>query len=169
MKPSFPPVTTRSAPVASNRTQEFLAFQLDGQEYGIDLLHVQEIRSFDPPLRIANAPAHLLGMLNLRGVIVPIIDLRLHFGQTEPAYDALTVVIVVQCEARTLGVVVDAVSDVIALSGDQLRDLPAFGAAVASDHLVGIGTLDDRTFTLLDIDRLLANPSIGLAQVAAVH
>jgi purine-binding chemotaxis protein CheW len=169
MKHFVPPASPPSAPAASNKTQEFLAFQLDGQEYGIEILRVQEIRSFDPPLRIANAPAHLLGMLNLRGVIVPIIDLRLHFGQPDPSYDALTVVIVVQCEGRTLGVVVDAVSDVIALTGEQLRDLPAFSAAVPNDHLLAIGTLDDRTFTLLDIDRLLANPSIGLAHGAAVH
>ena len=169
MKPLSATSAATLAPAATHKIQEFLAFQLGGQEYGIEILRVQEIRSFDQPLRIANAPSHLLGMLNLRGVIVPIIDLRLHFGLSDPAYDALTVVIVVQCEGRTLGVVVDAVSDVISLGGEQLRDLPAFSAAVPNDHLVAIGTLGDRTFTLLDIDRLLANPSIGLAHGAAVQ
>ena len=143
------PILTIAAPVtavdlaALAQPRQFLTFKLDSQEYGIDILGVQEIRSFEPPLRIANAPAHLLGMHHLRGVIVPIVDLRIHFGLAGPVYDAFTVVTVLVSNGRVCGVVVDAVSDVIHLAVDHLLPLPAFNDAVPNDHLQAIGALGD--------------------------
>lgn len=173
----FPILTTAvpQAPVAAvdaaapGQPRQFLTFKLDSQEYGIDILRVQEIRSFEPPLRIANAPAHLLGMHPLRGVIVPIVDLRIHFGLAGPVYDEFTVVIVLVSNGRVCGVVVDAVSDVIRLAADHLFPLPAFNDAVPNDHLQAIGALGDRTLTLLDIDKLLACPEMGLVATAELH
>ena len=176
----FPILTTAAqkaavAPVAAfdaaarRQPQQFLSFKLDSQEYGIDILGVQEIRSFELPLRIANAPAHLLGMHHLRGVIVPIVDLRIHFGLAGPVYDEFTVVIVLVSNGRVCGVVVDAVSDVIHLATDQLLPLPAFNDTVPNAHLQAIGALGDRTLTLLDIDKLLDCPSLGLAATTELH
>ncbi len=144
---------------------EFLSFRLGAEEYGIDILRVQEIRSFEAPTRIANAPAHLLGVLNLRGVIVPIVDLRLRLGMADAAYDGFTVVIVLNIGSRVIGVVVDAVSDVVGLGGEQLRPLPEFNSAVAAEHLMAIGSVGERMLILIDIDPLMADPGMGLASL----
>jgi purine-binding chemotaxis protein CheW len=149
--------------------REFLAFKLGDEEYGIDILRVQEIRSFEAPTHIANAPAHLLGVVNLRGVIVPIVDMRVTFNLAHIGYDASTVVIVLTIGARVIGMVVDAVSDVITLTPQQLRPVPEFSALVASEHLLAIGSLEDRMLILLDIERLMASPEIGMAAQAAVQ
>ena len=149
--------------------REFLAFKLGSEEYGIDILRVQEIRSYEAPTHIANAPAHLLGVVNLRGVIVPIVDMRVTFNLEHVAYDASTVVIVLTIGARVIGMVVDAVSDVITLTPQQLRPVPEFSALVASEHLLAIGSLEDRMLILLDIERLMSSPEIGMAAHAAAQ
>jgi purine-binding chemotaxis protein CheW len=158
-----PDARTATRRNSTNATREFLAFRLDGQDYGIDILRTQEIRSFDTPVRLPDTPAHLLGMLQLRGSIVPIVDLRLHFRLADPAYDAVTAVILVQAEGRAVGLVVDAVSDVVALTEEQLRAPPPCGAARSDEHLLAIGVLEDRTLMLLDVDKLLAAPSLALS------
>jgi purine-binding chemotaxis protein CheW len=142
--------------------REFLAFKLGTEEYGIDILRVQEIRSFEQPTRIANAPAHVLGVVNLRGTIVPIVDMRVRFHLEQTAYDAFTVVIVLHIGQRVVGMVVDGVSDVIMLSAEQLRPVPEFNSVIDSEHLMAIGALEQRMLILLDIERLMTSSDMGL-------
>ena len=142
--------------------REFLAFKLGGEEYGIDILRVQEIRSFEKPTRIAQAPAHVLGVVNLRGVIVPVIDLRVQLGLERRAVDGFTVVIVLHVGGRIVGMVVDGVSDVVTLSPQQLRAAPGFESTIDGRHLMGLGALDERMLILLDIEQLMASPEMGL-------
>jgi purine-binding chemotaxis protein CheW len=143
---------------------EFLAFKLGAEEYGIDILRVQEIRSFEQPTRIANAPAHVLGVVNLRGTIVPIVDMRIKFKLEQKAYDAFTVVIVLHIGSRVVGMVVDGVSDVITLTAEQLRPVPGFNSAIDSEHLLAIGALDQRMLILLDIETLMLSADMGLVE-----
>lgn len=148
-----------AAPTVLTDLREFLAFKIGNEEYGVDILRVQEIRSYEKPTTIANAAADLKGVVNLRGVIVPIIDLRLKLGLPQARYDHLTVVIVLNIGQRVVGVVVDGVSDVLTLEREQLRPVPALDMDVDRDHLLAIGSVDDRMLILLDIEKLLA-PSL---------
>ena len=144
--------------------REFLAFKLGAEEYGIDILRVQEIRSYEAPTRIANAPDFIKGVVNLRGVIVPIVDLRLKFKLERADYDSFTVVIVLNIGHRVVGMVVDGVSDVITLTPEQLRPVPEFNSAVDSDHLLAIGAIDERMLILVDIEKLMTSQDIGLVE-----
>ena len=144
--------------------REFLAFKLGAEEYGIDILRVQEIRSYEEPTRIANAPPFIKGVVNLRGVIVPIVDMRLKFDLPDARYDHFTVVIVLNIGASVVGMVVDAVSDVITLTPEQLRPVPEFSAAIASDHLLAIGAIDQRMLILVDIEKLMTGAEMGLVE-----
>ncbi len=144
--------------------REFLAFKLGAEEYGIDILRVQEIRSYEEPTRIANAPAFIKGVVNLRGVIVPIVDMRLKFNLAEASYDSFTVVIVLNIGSRVVGMVVDAVSDVITLTPEQLRPVPEFNSAIQSDHLLAIGAIDQRMLILVDIEKLMTGAEMGLVE-----
>ena len=142
--------------------REYLAFTLGREEYGIDILRVQEIRSYDKPTRIANAPDFIKGVINLRGMIVPIVDMRLKLKLAQANYDPFTVVIVLNVGTRVVGMVVDAVSDVITLTPEQLRPVPELHAGVAGEHLLAIGAVDERMLILVDIAKLLAGAEIGL-------
>ena len=153
-----------ATPAAATSLREFLAFKLGPEEYGIDILRVQEIRSYEEPTRIANAPPFIKGVVNLRGVIVPIVDMRLKFKLAQASYDSFTVVIVLNIGSRVMGMVVDAVSDVITLTPEQLRPVPEFNSAVASDHLLAIGAIDDRMLILVDIEKLMTSPETGLVE-----
>ena len=144
-----------------------LAFTLGSEEYGIDLLKVQEIRGYDAVTRIANAPDYLKGVVNLRGIIVPIVDLRIRFNLGDPTYDQFTVVIILNIGDRIIGMVVDSVSDVITLSPEHIKPAPEMGTALNTDHLVGLGTIADRMIILLDIDLLMASPEIGMIEALA--
>jgi len=161
-----PQASTRLArdPGTVPAISEFLAFKLGKEEYGIDILRVQEIRSYEQPTRMANAPAFIKGVINLRGVIVPIIDMRLKFNLEQANYDSFTVVIVLNIGRQVVGVVVDSVSDVISLSPQQLCPVPEFSSAVDSDHLLAIGQIDQRMLILLDIEKLMTSPDMGLGQ-----
>ncbi len=159
--PAAVPAAAAASPTAP-RINEFLAFKLGGEEYGIDILRVQEIRSYEPPTRIANAPHHILGVVNLRGLIVPIVDLRLKFRLEPVAYDGFTVTIVLGIGARVVGIVVDAVSDVITLAPDQLRPVPELHSSIESEHLLAIGAVEDRMLILMDIEKLMTSPAMGL-------
>lgn len=150
----------QNAPVTS--IQEFLSFKLASEEYGIDILRVQEIRSYEAPTRIANAPAFVKGVINLRGVIVPIIDLRLKFNLGEAHYDGFTVVIVLNIGRQVVGIVVDGVSDVITLAPEQLHPVPEFSSVIDDDHLLAIGSVDNRMLILLDIEKLMTSADMGL-------
>ena len=153
-------------PTETTRVREFLAFKLGNEEYGIDILRVQEIRSYEEPTRLANVPDFIKGVVNLRGVIVPIVDMRLKFRLEEAKYDHFTVVIVLNIRSRIVGMVVDAVSDVITLTPEQLRPVPEFAASVDADHLLAIGAIDDRMLILVDIEKLMTSADMGLVEPA---
>ena len=140
--------------------REFLTFTLGDEEYGVDILKVQEIRGYDTVTRIPDAPACIKGVINLRGTIVPVVDLRLKLGIGKAEYDELTVMIVLNIGERVVGMVVDSVSDVIRLGGGQLRPAPEMGGGLSADYLVGIGTIEDRMLILVDIDRLMSGDEI---------
>lgn len=142
--------------------QEFLAFTLGKEEYGIDILKVQEIRGYETVTRIANAPDFIKGVVNLRGIIVPIVDMRIKFHLGEPTYDQFTVVIILNISGRVVGMVVDSVSDVITLSPEQIKPAPEMGTALNTDYLIGLGTIDQRMLILVDIDRLMSSAEMGL-------
>ncbi|MFZ4478409.1 MAG: chemotaxis protein CheW [Rhodoferax sp.] len=154
-------VTLNASP-ASPLALEFLAFTLGQEEYGIDIQKVQELRGYDTVTRIANAPAHIKGVINLRGIIVPIIDMRIKFNLDAPSYDQFTVVIILNMGNRIMGMVVDSVSDVITLTPEQIRPAPEMGAALDTEYLIGLGTVDQRMLILVDIDRLMSSPDMGL-------
>ncbi|GIZ52642.1 chemotaxis protein CheW [Noviherbaspirillum aridicola] len=142
--------------------QEYLAFTLGKEEYGIDILKVQEIRGYETVTRIANAPDFIKGVVNLRGIIVPIVDMRIKFKLGEPTYDQFTVVIILNIGGRVVGMVVDSVSDVITLSPEQIKPAPEMGTALNTDYLIGLGTLEQRMLILVDIDRLMSSSEMGL-------
>jgi purine-binding chemotaxis protein CheW len=142
--------------------QEFLAFTLGREEYGIDILKVQEIRGYETVTRIANAPEFIKGVVNLRGIIVPIVDMRIKFHLGEPTYDQFTVVIILNIGGRVVGMVVDSVSDVITLSTEQIKPAPEMGTALNTDYLIGLGTIDQRMLILVDIDKLMSSAEMGL-------
>lgn len=141
---------------------EFLSFRLGTEEYGIDILKVQEIRGYDAVTRIANTPEFLKGVINLRGTIVPIIDLRIKFGLGNPVYDEFTVVIILNVASRIVGVVVDSVSDVLTLTDEQMRPAPEFSAALDTQYVTGLGAIDDRMLILVDIEKLIGSRDMGL-------
>ena len=151
---------------ASDIAREFLAFKLGAEEYGIDILKVQEIRGYEPPTRMANVPAFIKGVVNLRGIIVPIVDLRIKFNLDSVEYNEFTVVIILNVSSRVLGIVVDGVSDVITLANEQMRPVPEFNSAIASDHLLAIGAVDERMLILVDIEKLMTSADMGLVEQA---
>lgn len=162
--PAPPTAATPAELAAPTALREFLAFKLGSEEYGIDILRVQEIRSYERPTRIAGTPDFVKGVINLRGVIVPIVDLRIKLGMDAVHYDAFTVVIVLHIGRRTLGIVVDAVSDVITLQPEQLRPAPPIGAGLAGEHLLALGAVDARMLILVDIEKLMSGADIGLVE-----
>ena len=148
-------------------TDEFLAFTLGKEEYGIHILKVQELRGYETPTRIANAPDFIKGVVNLRGIIVPIVDMRIKFNLGTPTYDQFTVVIILNINGRVVGMVVDSVSDVITLSTDQIKPAPEMGTALNTDYLIGLGTLEQRMLILVDIDKLMSSSEMGLIEQLA--
>jgi purine-binding chemotaxis protein CheW len=145
---------------------EALAFKLGNEEYGIKILQVQEIRGYESVTRIASAPEHVKGVVNLRGTIVPIVDMRIKFKLGEPTYNQFTVVIILNIQDRVVGMVVDSVSDVISLTADQIKPAPDMGA-LNTDYVVGLGTVDERMIILVDIDRLMSSDDMGVIDSAA--
>ena len=158
-----------STPIESlaHAGNELLTFTLGSEEYGIDILKVQEIRGYDAVTKIVNAPQFIKGVINLRGVIVPIVDLRLKFRLGEPSYDAFTVVIILNIASRVIGIVVDGVSDVITLAAEQLRPAPEFGAAVDTRFVQGLATVDERMIIVVDIERLMSSDDMELMDAAS--
>ncbi len=141
---------------------EYLAFTLGAEEYGIDILRVQEIRGYENPTRIANVQNFIKGVINLRGLIVPIVDMRIKFNIGNASYDNLTVVIILNINNRIVGMVVDSVSDVTTLAEDQIKPAPAMANMLDSDFLIGLGTIDERMLILVDIDKLMLSEEMGL-------
>lgn len=145
--------------------EEFLAFRLGGEEYGVDILKVQEIRGYENVTQIANVPAYLKGVVNLRGIIVPIIDLRIKFRQDKVNYDQYTVVIIVDLHERITGIVVDGVSDVLTLAPGQIRQAPQLSGD--TEYIRGIGSVEDRMLILVDIEKLLDTEELAALEAAA--
>lgn len=148
--------------------QEFLTFALGNEEYGIDILKVQEIRGYERVTQIVNAPSFIKGVINLRGTIVPIIDLRLKFKLGSAEYTAFTVVIILNVSNRVVGVVVDSVSDVIQLDPEEIREAPSLnGSEVDTRFIRGLATLNERMVILMDIETLMCSPDMALMADAA--
>ncbi len=159
--------------VVSQRAQaanagEYLTFRLGTEEYGIDILKVQEIRSYEAPTRIANAPEFIKGVVNLRGVIVPIVDLRVKLHCPSAEVNSFTVVIVLNVKNRVVGAVVDSVSDVLELNKEQIKPPPEMSSAAVDTHYItGIATVAERMLILMDIEGLMSSADMGLISAAA--
>ena len=151
---------------------QHLTFTLAKEEYGVEILRVVEIKGWTPVTRIPNTPEFVKGVLNLRGTIVPIIDLRIRFNLEEAAYTPTTVVIVLSIKgesgSRTVGIVVDGVSDVLNVKEEEIKPAPDFGSAIQMEFIRGLAALDERMVMLLDIDRLLSPEEMtNLANLSA--
>jgi purine-binding chemotaxis protein CheW len=142
-------------------TQQFLTFKLAGEEYGVGILSVQEIRGWSAVTAIPHSPPWLLGVINLRGSVVPVIDLRLKFNYAKAEYNEFTVVIILNLRERVVGIVVDGVSDVITLAAGQIKPAPSLGNNADTSHIIGFGTLDERMRILMDVERLMAGADLG--------
>ncbi|MEQ1721087.1 MAG: chemotaxis protein CheW [Nitrosomonas sp.] len=150
--------------VESTASGEFLTLRLGAEEYGIDILKVQEIRGYDAITQIANAPEFIKGVVNLRGAIVPIVDMRIKFRLGNPTYDQFTVVIILNLGIRIVGIVVDSVSDVLSLTDDQIRPTPELGSVIDTEFISGLGSVDERMLILINIEKLMNSASMGLLE-----
>lgn len=158
-------IDSRSEETASNSPKkEFLSFKLGQEEYCLDILNVQEIRGYDAVTSIANTPDFIKGVINLRGNIVPIVDMRIKFHLSEARYDATTIVIILNLNKKMIGIVVDSVSDVIALPIESIREAPRFGSAINTEFISGMATIDDRMLIVVDIQRLMSSDDLQLIE-----
>ena len=146
---------------------EFLTFTLGSEEYGMDILKVQEIRGYDAVTTIANTPEFIKGVINLRGTIVPIVDLRIKFHLGTVEYNQLTVVIILNLGHRVVGIVVDSVSDVLALTPEQIKPAPELSAGLDTRYLMGLGTVGERMLILVDIEKLMSSNEMALMDQVA--
>ena len=149
--------------------REFLSFTLGEEEYGIEILKVQEIRGYDAVTRIANSPEFIKGVVNLRGIIVPIVDMRIKFNLCDAEYNQFTVVIILNVAGRVVGMVVDGVSDVITLNPEQIRAAPDFSSSFDTKYITGLGTIDERMLILLDIEKLMSGSDMALIEPGMLH
>lgn len=170
-RPSATPPAKSATDAQGVEIEEFLTFRLGAEEYGIDIQRVQEIRGYESPTRIANSASFIKGVINLRGTIVPIVDMRMKFSVGEASYDSMTVVIIMTIAERIVGMVVDSVSDVLTLTPEQIRSTPDFSGALDLSYLLGLGTFPaasageaDRMLILVDIVRLMMSPEMGLIE-----
>ncbi|RLT92559.1 MAG: purine-binding chemotaxis protein CheW [Ketobacter sp.] len=156
----------------NEQTDQYLTFIMASEEYGVDILSVQEIRGWESVTPIPNAPPHVKGVINLRGTIVPIIDLRQRFGLEKVEYGPLTVVIVLKVAtrkgARVMGIVVDAVSDVYSLAGDDMKSAPDLGDHVNTQYIKGLVNVNNKMVILLDINELLGADTIPDVSINAI-
>lgn len=148
--------------VKQGEAEEFLTFTLGQEEYAIDILKVQEIRGYDAVTRIANTPDFIKGVINMRGVIVPVVDMRLKFHLGNASYDQFTVMIILNLGQRIVGMVVDTVSDVIALKPDEIKAAPDFGATFDTQYLLGLASVGERMAIVVDIEKLMNSQEMGL-------
>ncbi len=157
---------TAAAQTVAAVPQEYLSFRLGAEEYGIDILRVQEIRSYEEPTRIASAPPFIRGVVNLRGVIVPIVDLRLKLGCEKADFTDFTVVIVLNVCGRVIGVIVDSVSDVLELGAGDIKPAPQLNSSVDAGYITGMGCISsgdvERMLILIDIEALMCSAEMGL-------
>ncbi len=157
--------TTHANAVAAEEdlvASEFLTFTLGTEEYAIDILKVQEIRGYEPPTLIANAPPFIKGVINLRGIIVPVVDLRIKFNLAKVEYTPFTVVIILNVANRVIGMVVDSVSDVLSLTSQQIRPAPDFSASFDTKYILGLASIDQRMLIVIDIAQLMTSRDMEL-------
>lgn len=157
----------KTATAAREETREVLVFVLGKEEYGVDILKVQEIRGYEKVTPIPSAPDYLKGVVNLRGVIVPVIDMRVKFRLPDVRYDTFTVVVILRIAGRVIGIVVDGVSDVVHFAESDVKPAPQLGSLVDSSFLAGVATQDDRMVLLVDIERLLSTGELNLLREMA--
>lgn len=155
-----------SPTLTTDTARQWLSFLVDDEEFGIDLLQVQEIRSYESPMRIANGPAYFNGVLELRGEVIPVIDLRLRLGLAAKPYDACTVTIMLRLPGGVTGMVVEGVTDVVTLMPQDLRAVPAMGGGLVNDCLLAMGVLEERSLLLIDADKLLVTATAALPDCA---
>lgn len=160
-------MTDATQSTAGTGRDEFLTFTLGKEEYGIDILKVQEIRGYDTVTTIVNAPEFIKGVINLRGAIVPIVDMRIKFNLGSVVYDQFTVVIILNVANRVVGIVVDGVSDVITLTPEQIKPAPEFSSALDIQYILGLGAVDQRMIILIDIERLMTSRDMELVDTVA--
>ena len=159
-------VMEKNTETTTTGAREYLTFRLDQEEYGIDILKVQEIRGYEPPTRIAHAPAFIKGVVNLRGTIIPIVDMRLKFNCSKAEYNSFTVVIILNLRNRVVGIVVDSVSDVMELSAESIRPAPDIESVIDNDCIMGLGSVGERMLILLDIEKLMSVLDMWLASAS---
>jgi purine-binding chemotaxis protein CheW len=145
---------------------QYLTLRLGDEDYAIDIMRVQEIRSYEEPTRMANSPAFIKGVVNLRGVIVPIVDLRMKLNVSKVDYNEFTVVIILNIRGSVIGAVVDAVSDVVTLDARTIKPAPQFESAIDSRFILGLAHIGDRMLIVMNMEALLSNAELGIAAAA---
>lgn len=161
--------TANTTSKAKSAAGEYLTFVLGEEEYGLEILKVQEIRGYDAVTQIANTPEFIKGVVNLRGKIVPIVDLRIKFHLGKIEYNEFTVVIILNLHGRVVGIVVDGVSDVMALKDEQIRDVPSLVTSIDTKYIVGLATVEQQMLILVDIEQLMSSQEMALIDSVAVH
>jgi len=154
---------------ATGPSKEFLTFVLGDESYGLEILKVQEIRGYDTVTKIANTPPFIKGVINLRGRIVPIVDLRIKFHLSKVDYDEFTVVIILNLSGRVVGMVVDGVSDVMNLQASQIREVPDIVSKINTSFITGLASIEEKMFILVDIERLMTSEEMELMDQATTH
>lgn len=158
--------STPAAPLPGAESGQYLTLRLGSEEYAIDILRVQEIRSYEEPTTMVNSPAFIKGVVNLRGVIVPIVDLRLKLNISQVEYNEFTVVIILNIRGTVVGAVVDAVSDVVTLSAESIKPAPQFESAIDSRFIVGLANLGERMLIVMNMEALMSNAEMGMVAAA---
>jgi purine-binding chemotaxis protein CheW len=148
---------------------EYLTFSLGAENYALEILKVQEIRGYDSVTKVVNTPDFIKGVVNLRGKIVPIVDLRIKFNLNLCAYDAFTVVIILNLNGHDVGIVVDSVSDVVDLKPAQMREIPELVTTIDTRHLVGLATIENRMLIIVDIEKLMSTQEMALIESVTVN
>ncbi len=156
---------SRPAQVLADAGQ-YLTLRLGGEEYAIDILRVQEIRSYEAPTRMVNAPPFIKGVINLRGVIVPIVDLRLKLNIDKVEYNEFTVVIILNVRGTVIGAVVDSVSDVVTLTTQMIKPAPQFEASIESRFIIGLANVGERMLIVMNVEALMSNAEMGMVAAA---
>lgn len=160
---------TGQTKLRENVAGEYLTFVLGEEEYGIEILKVQEIRGYDTVTKIANTPSFIKGVINLRGRIVPIVDLRIKFNLGKVEYDEFTVVIILNLHGRIVGIVVDGVSDVMDLQTQHIKDVPDLVSNIDTRYILSLASIDERMLILVDIERLMNSEEMQLIDGIATH
>ncbi len=158
---------TRSGAAQAADSGQYLTLRLGKEEYAIDILRVQEIRSYEEPTRMVNAPSFIKGVVNLRGVIVPIVDLRMKLGLEKVEYNDFTVVIILNVRGTVIGAVVDSVSDVVTLSADMIKPAPQFETTLDSRFITGLANVGERMLIVMNMEAMLSSAEMGMLKTAA--